>query len=245
MLYAFERKPGQEFNSLIEKFWLIPQGRRETEYFEILPDGNFDLVFVLNDSRCRVLYTGPFTELTRVPFFGRYEYFCVRFRPGRMPRLDDVAPANLVNSWAVLPKVLSVTVDELGERLYAARGIEEKQRTIEDLFRKAGVERSLPKGPFLEYAAAVDEAGGAIRVDELAQRAGVTSRTLERMFRQHTGLSPKTFARMVRFQTALTRLRAGTVLSGLADLAAECGYADQSHFIKEFKALSRRLPSEI
>jgi AraC-like DNA-binding protein len=244
LLYPFEQKPGQEFNGLIEKFWLIPRERREAEYFEILPDGNFDLVFMLNDSCCRVLYTGPYTELRRIPFFGGHDYFCVRFRPGRMPRLDDVAASDLVNSWAVLPKVLGVAADELGERLYRARGIAEKQRTIESLFRKAGVERSLPKGPFLQYAAAVEETGGAIRVGELAQRSGVTSRTLERMFRQHTGLSPKTFARMVRFQTALTRLRDRTV-SGLADLAAQCGYADQSHFIKEFKALSRRLPTEI
>ncbi len=244
MIHTIEQRPGRDFNELIEKVWMAPKsGGQGWRTYEILPDGNFDLLFVLSETGCRVLYTGPYTELRRVRLFDRYEYFCVRFRPGRMPRVFDVAASDLVNSWAMLPKILGTSVDEVGEPIFRAGDLDTKRKLIEDFFRKAALELSLPKGPFLQYAAAVDAAGGVIRVDELANQAGVTTRTLERMFLEHTGLSPKTFARMIRFQNVLARLKTRSFPS-LVDLAVDCGYTDQSHFIKEFKALSQRLPTE-
>lgn len=243
-LNMVEQRPGRDFSELIEKVWMAPRrGGEGWRTYEILPDGNFDLLFVLSETGCRVLYTGPYTELRRVRLFDRYEYFCVRFRPGRMPRVFDVAASDLVNSWAILPKVLGVSVDEIGETIFRAGDLDAKRKLIETFFRKAALKSFLPEGPFLECAAAVDAAGGVIRVDELANQAGVTTRTLERMFLEHTGLSPKTFARMIRFQNALARLRNGRTVSSLADLAVDCGYSDQAHFIKEFKTLSQRLPT--
>ena len=65
------------------------------------------------------------------------------------------------------------------------------------------------------------------------------------MFREHTGVSPKTFIRLVRFQNILSQLRSGSVSRNHADLACEWGYADQSHFIRDFKSLMQLSPGEI
>ncbi len=210
--------------------------------YDILPDGSFALLFVLSGSRCRVLYIGPFTELRRVPLPAHLEYFCVQFRPGKMSRIIDAAAADLVNSWVELPNVLGTTVDALCERLHAARGIDAKRLVAETFFRKADVESYQPKSAFIRCAEAVDASGGIIRVDELANQAGVTARTLERMFREQTGMPPKTFIRMVRFQKAFTKLRNSGPSFNLAALACDCGYTDQSHFIRDFKELAQRLP---
>ncbi len=246
MLHRIERKPVKEFDGIIEKIWLAPRRSGEGSWtFDILPDGNFDLLFILSEQGCQVFYTGPYTELRRVSLLDRYEYFCVRFRPGIMPRVADVTAADLVDSWAVLPNVLGASADELGEKLFFTNGLDARIRVIETFFRKSGLESSLPKGPFLQCASAVDAAHGAVRVDELAHQAGVSTRTIERMFREHVGIAPKTFIRNVRFQHAVSKLNTPASFTNLADLACACGYFDQSHFIKDFKALARRLPSAI
>lgn len=57
------------------------------------------------------------------------------------------------------------------------------------------------------------------------------------------GVTPKTFARTLRFQQARDQLCL-TPNVDLATLAAECGYSDQAHFSREFKALSGRTPRQ-
>jgi len=57
------------------------------------------------------------------------------------------------------------------------------------------------------------------------------------------GTSPKTFARTLRFQEAQRRLMFEPD-ADLTGLAYECGYFDQAHFIKDFKAFAGRTPSE-
>jgi AraC-like DNA-binding protein len=238
-----EREPAKDLAGFIEKFWMAPRTSGESGWtFEILPDGSFDLLFVLLEEGCRVIYTGPYTQLRRIPMLDRHEYLCVRFRPGRMPRVADVAPSELVNSWLELPEVLGAPAEALGEELSAAAGLDAKSRVLEALFRKADLRSSFADGAFLRCVAAVDAAHGAIRVDELARRAGMSVRTLERTFRDQVGIPPKIFIRNVRFQHALARLGKPGSFGTLADLAADCGYFDQSHFIKDFKALAGRPP---
>lgn len=246
MLHTIERRPGGEFSGIIEKFWLLPRNGGDRRWlFESPPDGNFDLVFVLSEKCCKVLYVGPFTRVQRIPMLDRCEYFCVLFRPGIMPRVGDVAAAELVNTWAELPKVLGVSIDELGERLSNARDVDAKKSLMENFFRKAGLEAVMPAGLYVRAVEFIESSGGRIRVDKLSEILGVTTRTLERMFREQAGVPPKQFIRLVRFQNVLSRLRSRTSFTNLADLASEWGYADQSHFIRDFKTLSQRLPSAL
>lgn len=233
-----------EFSQSIEKVWYAPhQNGIDSWKFDILPDGNFDLLFILTDTECRIIFTGPYTELRCVKLHARYCYFCVRFRPGLMPRVADVAPADLVNSWVIIPRVFGVSADEIGEKLTVAEGLASKRRIMESIFHKACLETSLPTGVFRQCISSVNATGGTIRVDDLARQAGMSNRSLERMFLRQIGISPKTFIRNVRFQNVLIRLRARERNDSLAALACDCGYFDQSHFIRDFSALAQRLPS--
>ncbi|MFD8306276.1 helix-turn-helix domain-containing protein [Streptomyces sp. NPDC059690] len=86
-------------------------------------------------------------------------------------------------------------------------------------------------------------AGGRLRVDELAARTGFSDRHLRTLFRTEIGLTPKAAARVVRFDLARRRLAARPGPPDLAALAADCGYADQSHLDREFAALASCTPS--
>jgi len=245
-LQPIERKPSKEFRGTIEKFWLFPRrGGGDGWFLESPPDGNFVLVFVLGETGCRLLYVGPFTELRYLPLQDRYDYLCVRFSPGIMPRVADIAARDLVDTWAVLPKVLGKDVDELGERLIEASGLSAKQRVVEDFFRESHLESVIPDGLYFRSVQLVQALGGRIRVDGLANTLSVSARTLERMFREQAGVTPKQFIRLVRFQNILEQLHNGVFTTTLADVAQEWGYVDQSHFINDFRKLAKRPPGRV
>ena len=78
-------------------------------------------------------------------------------------------------------------------------------------------------------------------IENLASRYGITSRYLQKLFLQHTGLTPKLFSKINRFQNSL--LLVAKQNESLTSIAYECGYFDQSHFIREFKSFTGTTPS--
>lgn len=83
-----------------------------------------------------------------------------------------------------------------------------------------------------------------VRVDQLAARAGLSVRALQRVFLLEIGVPVKSVVRRVRVQEAARRLAHGAGDERWAALAAELGYADQSHFIREFKQQIGQTPGE-
>jgi AraC-like DNA-binding protein len=78
-------------------------------------------------------------------------------------------------------------------------------------------------------------------INNVASRYGITSRYLQRLFSQHTGLTPKLYSKINRFQNSLQLVAKRN--ASLTAIAYECGYFDQSHFIREFKSFTGILPS--
>ncbi len=79
--------------------------------------------------------------------------------------------------------------------------------------------------------------GGHLPVERLMNDIAVSRRQLERRFGSTIGMSPKLFSRIIRFQNCLKDprlLKART----LTEFAYINGYADQSHFNREFQAFS-------
>ena len=111
--------------------------------------------------------------------------------------------------------------------------------------------RLRPRGPDAVTVAAVSairRAQGTIRIAQLARQLGISQDPLEKRFRRQIGTSPKHLASMVRLRRvidgaiggAVERQRAGVSWSRLA---IEAGYFDQSHFIREFRAVTGAAPA--
>jgi AraC-like DNA-binding protein len=81
---------------------------------------------------------------------------------------------------------------------------------------------------------------GRVRVSRLAEELGWSRRRLVAGFREHVGLPPKTMARVLRFEQAV-RLAEQTDLSWL-EIALRCGYYDQAHLHRDFRAISGCTP---
>lgn len=91
--------------------------------------------------------------------------------------------------------------------------------------------------------------GGAMQITAVADEVGWSQRRMADRFAAEIGLTPKAAARVIRFDRARRRLAAraretqpeGPGL-GLADLAVACGYFDQAHLNREFRALAGCAP---
>ena len=83
-----------------------------------------------------------------------------------------------------------------------------------------------------------------MNVNRLADAAGVSRQHLTRVFRETVGVSPKRYCRLARFQAGLAYAGAGDGVKW-AQVAAELGYADQSHMIAEFRELSSLTPEAL
>lgn len=80
-------------------------------------------------------------------------------------------------------------------------------------------------------------------IRSLSEIACLSYKQFNRIFTEYVGINPKEFTRIVRFQRALYTLQ-NTPDINITELAFDCGYYDQPHLIKEFKAFAGYTPPE-
>lgn len=125
----------------------------------------------------------------------------------------------------------------LVERLAIAHGWDARFALLEDVLSRRLVDAKPPEE--LSWAwRRLQESQGRVRVGALATELGWSRRRIVERFRDGLGLPPKTLARLLRFEHA--RALAGTM--PWAEVAYECGFADQSHLIAEFRRITGRTP---
>lgn len=128
---------------------------------------------------------------------------------------------------------------ELEERLDAAASVGERVALVEGfLVGRLARHRKDNVAPLVR---AVWAHRGRISVRRLCAELGFGERRLERTFAASVGLTPKRFASLSRFLFACRELRQGSWHT-LTEVAYDCGYYDQSHFIADFKAFSGLTP---
>lgn len=76
----------------------------------------------------------------------------------------------------------------------------------------------------------------------IADEVKLSPRQLERLFRQHIGVTPSFFYLRLRLERSRTLLRQTT--HSILDVALECGFGSTSHFSKAYKRAFARTPSE-
>jgi AraC-like DNA-binding protein len=83
--------------------------------------------------------------------------------------------------------------------------------------------------------------GEVVDLDALAREAGLSRFQTLRLFKRHFGLPPHAYHLCMRLGVAQRSLRSGLKP---ADVAAQCGFVDQSHLTRHFKRLYRVTPAE-
>lgn len=149
-------------------------------------------------------------------------------RPASELRDQDLDAAELLG-----PHV----VDEVRHGLLTARGWPQRFAILDTVLTR--VVRDYEVAPQIAWAIkGVGRPG--VSISKLAGEVGWSPRYLTDRFRAEIGLRPKEAARVARFDRARRALRPS---ARLADIAAAHGFADQSHFVREFQAFAGCSPS--
>jgi AraC-like DNA-binding protein len=108
----------------------------------------------------------------------------------------------------------------------------------------ARVSAAKPVHPSVAWAMrALMASSGQIRIARLVRETGWSARHLVSRVQTEFGLAPKTMARVLRLGRAVETLRREGGVR-LAEVAADCGYYDQAHFSRDFRAFTGLTPTE-
>jgi AraC-like DNA-binding protein len=137
-----------------------------------------------------------------------------------------------------LADVLGRAADRLVDDLAAAPGWAERFTRLDVALLDQLCWDVAPVPPEVREAWGVlHRSAGRCRVEDLAAHVGWSRRHLSEQFRLATGVPPKQAARIARFE-ATRRLLLDPRRPPLAEVAVRCGYADQPHLAREWRALA-------
>jgi AraC-like DNA-binding protein len=166
----------------------------------------------------------------------------VRLSPVVARAALGASPAELDRAVCTLEDVWGRDAERIREQLHDAPSWEDRF-AVADAALLRRYEGGATVDP--EVARAWDRivaTGGRARVDALAEETGWGRKRLWSRFRSQIGLSPKRAARLVRFDHAAHRLAAGV---DAARVAAEAGYADQSHLHRDVRSFTGTTPAAV
>jgi AraC-like DNA-binding protein len=214
--------------------WVDPS---RDERHAVLPDACIDLVW---DGSSNLVVAGPDTQAWSVS--PQSTFVGIRFQPGAAPGFLGVPASELLDQTLPLSEFWGMSqVDQLAERLASAGSAVAACGVLEGFVLQAS---AWPVDDVVEQA--VHELRRATRpaiVQSLADRFGLSERSLHRRCTAALGYGPKTLDRILRFRRAM-RLASRTG-SGLADVARRAGYADQAHLSNEVRRLAGTTPGQL
>ena len=175
---------------------------------------------------------------------GAQHVLVVRLRPKGAHMLFDLPMHEIANRLVALDDLSSTLARRLGERLYDARTWERRFALMDALLAEHTAGRRARQAAVAWAWQQLHDAGGCLNVAALAGELGCSRKHLIAQFRHTVGLPPKSVARVLRFNRVLQLVeRAGRV--DWAAVAQECGYFDQAHLIRDFRAFAGSPPGEL
>lgn len=235
-----EHAPSPALARVIDRVWTKrTRGGHATKSAVIVPDGCVDVLFHLGTD-ARAVVVGAMTKPNVVPT-SPLDVVAVRFRPGEAARFFDVPIDTLTDAHVELQHV-AVDATATLDALAAGERTADRVRAVEALVA-ARVSRRPRSERWTSRAITRLVSPSPPAIAALAAELGVTRQHLCRRMTAVVGVGPKELARIARAQRVLADLAAGS--RGHADIAAAHGLFDQSHMIRELRALTGLSPSAL
>jgi len=241
-----ERRPAPALADVVSSVWVQRVVAGTTPYpHRTVPNGSVELRWPIGSALHLV---GPLTRPRVDVLEPGTTIVGIRFRPGAASGLLGLPTSELADQVVEARELLGATAGVLGEQLAEAptptAALDLLQRQVAGRLRDG-------TGPDALITEAVQrlmpwQAGD---VGSLPRTLGISERQLRRRFETSVGVGPKVLHRVLRFQGFLAMVQQALAQGrrptsdGLAMLAAEAGYADQSHLTRESVRLSGRTPA--
>ncbi|WP_320671389.1 helix-turn-helix domain-containing protein [Patulibacter defluvii] len=233
--FALERRsPPAALAERVERHWITRWDLRgqPDHVQQVLPHPCVNLV--VHDGIVGVYGVAAVRDVRRLR--GRGQAVGTKFRPGAFAALTPVAMVDLNARPQRLVEVFGRDGAALERRLLALDPAGPGPLLAElEAFLAPRLPGEDPAYALVRAVAAdMLRRASETRVEALARDHGVSSRTLQRLFRSLIGVGPKWVLRRYRVHEAAERL-ADPDPPSLARLAQELGYADQAHLSREFR----------
>lgn len=248
--------PHPPLSTFVENIWYYegynPGHTRE----KILPDGAIELIIDLKETPQRIYddeaslnfrpckkawISGERTKYIVIGVQGG-SMIGVRFRPGGAHPFFRFPISELSDSVIELDLIWGRLIEDIRDQLLEVSTPEEKLQRFESLLLKQ-VLRPLEPNRLISFAVhQLQQSPQFIAIRDLANTIGITQKHLISQFERIVGLRPKVFARVCKFQNVLKLIEQANRIEWTR-ISYECGYYDQSHFIKEFQKFSGVNPS--
>lgn len=225
--------------------------RPEHSIERVVPDGTITLILEL-DGHERTVYDNetlqPVEKFRGAWVSGAQEAFlsisavdqsrmlAVRFRPGGAAAFLGGSVDELTGRVIDARELFGETVRALRTRIVEADDPQESIRGALAWLADRFVAADGPPAPIRDVVERISAEPKFFskRLADVAASAGYSHKHLISLFRRYVGLTPKRFQRIMRFSEILPHVVNKESVSW-AQVSAECGYYDQSHFIREFK----------
>ncbi len=250
--------PGSvDLAGLITAYWRVSGDGLHVPSSAVLPDGHVELVFNLGDPVGLVgpaysgnqpdrAVVGPLSKALRLRYRGPVDTFGIRFHPARGAGFLGKLATELADRLLLLSQVCAPLDSALAPLLLNHPSpATDAWRGALDQALLGQLPSALPlDAPVIAMVDRLTRSDAMPAVTQIAREIGISSRQLQRRFLAAVGMPPKRFVRVLRFARVwqLASMRPRETWAGLA---AEHGYADQAHLVREFRAFGAEPPTHV
>jgi AraC-like DNA-binding protein len=222
----------------------------------VFPSGQMEVIFNLGEGIWKssvndtfhttppVELWGQITQPLRIQSIGKHTMLGARFFTHTAAYFLDEQVWEFNNQIADLRDLLGPVVRTLHNRLMETPQLDRRIALLENflLDRLTAKQKKAHKIAVLgRIVQEMQTSQSPENIAAIADRYDITSRYLQKLFLQHTGITPKLYNKINRFQLSLRHMAKGE--ESLTTIAYACGYFDQSHFIRDFKSFTGLTPS--
>lgn len=252
-----EFKPSGILAEYIQLIWILESESPDETYPKerILPDGIIEMVFHYKDPFITHLANGDqikqfqsfaisqMREFIELESDGKMGFISIRFYPWGAYHFFSTPIKDFIDNCIDLADVYPQKYQSINKELALSSSDEEKVSIIESFLKSQLAIHQKEDGITDNAIKLIRKSKGIVSIDEIADQLQISRKQLERKFVSSLGTTPKVFSRTCRFLSLCHNLK-NYEGRNLSELTYECGYFDQSHFIKEFKAYSGFTPKE-
>lgn len=218
----------------------------------VYPSGDMEMIFNLGEGSWsangmvnpQIELWGQITKPLPIYSAGRHTMLGVKFFPHSAAYFLDEAIGDLNDRVTDLWDILGNPVKQLHAQLQETDDVATRIALLESFLIKKLI-KAERKSTRLDRVGHIlktmTKDPAEVKINAIASQHGITSRYLNKLIFQHTGLTPISINKIRRFQFSLKLIAKNN--QPLTSIAYDCGYFDQSHFIKEFKSFTGLTPS--
>ncbi|MDR1859754.1 MAG: helix-turn-helix domain-containing protein [Bacteroidales bacterium] len=247
--------PSPSLSPFIKRYWAIENTleRGQTCVQRILPTGFCELMLyftprpqivgsnrLLSDNAALYGHLGEYYD---IEYQGDLDVFSIVFQPQGLMQFFRFPLNGIFNINVPLRYLTGQVGRDLEERMGCVADFEDRVRIAENYFI-ASLQKQYEEYEFRRLHHVIEtlvRRRGEVSVDGMAAAACLSRRQFERIFAERIGTSPKQYLKTIRFQRALYEKQLNNSLT-MTELAIDCGYYDQAHFIADFKTFCGQTP---